>query len=247
MRFSIVFCIICLLGGTPGWAIDCVTLVRGLGSTQRFDLGRGAHAILIDVVANKGKTTTVWEAILFSETDSPAHVALRRPKYQTSKTYITQTIDGYEILSTSPIHLPQLLLDERDKFAAFEWIPDKVKFKTFFENYANYSQSERLKLREKFIEFARHTFEFERIPDFYPNQIVYDVQNERWVFLDWALPERIVKIKPSDKSESTLFDLDKDFVFNFWEGFTSKPDRWQRKFAREARDTVLEERSFVFR
>lgn len=188
----------------------------------------------------EGFVTRVFQVeVLNPKPGEPKEMALRLPMgggaYYAD--FINQTQKGYEPLRSEGIAIPKLFRSTQSQYCAMEYIPHDFDGEAFLMNSQRWGPEVAREARAALVEFARQAALMGTIGDFKPEQLVYQIENKRWVLLDWT---GTLKFKPR-------FDkLEPSFVHNMqlhYQQERQRPlTREEKKLIDEMKDVIRKER-----
>jgi len=163
------------------------------GKTVEFSNGK---KLKLGERLGSGKTTVIYE--LADDPTKVVRLALNRESL--SENYLKSTWNGYSVLKQYDAPVVQLFENLSGEYVIAERVGPMISFDNFFKHLDGRALSDwdvtiddelARKMTRAFETFAGKTAAFNGIGDFYDDQLVYDLKNERWVILDWTSGYRL--------------------------------------------------------
>ncbi|OIQ20667.1 MAG: hypothetical protein BM556_01645 [Bacteriovorax sp. MedPE-SWde] len=214
MKLILVFLFILNLSA---WSAD-LHLFKDDGSFNDYfstsilsgDLKEGENIHLYDRkvtfkgILGSGNTTMILRV---QDTSRNIELALRLPHgneekrfgINDGKRFINYTYDGYKDLKEAKLPIPKIHSYLKSSYLLVDLVEHDFDLKTFLARNEFIEESDRSKIQESLLKFAKETAIYESIGDFHLEQIVYSKQKNKWILLDWADNHQLARLPSSPK------------------------------------------------
>lgn len=164
----------------------------------------------VDQLLGCGNTSCIYELanfpgqVLRIPKNSGLYFFTQRSTYY-YEDYIQEFANGKSLLNKYGIPSAQVYEDQKNEFVRVEKINSFTDLRQFLANPFLYSKSDRFKMEEDLVEFAKTVSPLKTIGDFYSDQLHY-IKGRGWVLLDWTNGHKLYDLKHGPRHSKNPFD-----------------------------------------